>query len=917
MKIKHIIACASLLVLSACTGGHFISDKSEREEVHNDFRQRRAEIGNDQMFSVFDSELTAAEREALEFLYAYMPLADIANQDSDYFLENVRCSFTAREEMPWGEKVPEREFRHFVLPVRVNNEDLDGHRPIFYNELKDRVKGLSMYDAILEVNHWCHEHVVYRPTDARTSSPLATMRNAYGRCGEESTFTVAALRSVGIPARQVYTPRWAHTDNNHAWVEAWADGKWYFLGACEPEPVLDLAWFNAPASRGMLMHTKVFGKYHGPEDVMSRTARYTEINVIDNYAKSARADISVVDENGRPIPGATVEFKLYNYAEFYTVATKSTDETGHTSLSAGLGDMIVWVTHNGKFGFAKVTFGKDKEVTVVVDKTPGTNATYEIEIVPPAEPANIPAVTDAQRAENNRRLAIEDSIRGAYEATFPSEADAKNFCAKNGYRYDTDLYKAIIESRGNHETIMDFLAKYAGSTDDRRYAEAIITTTFRNYPKDLHDISAEVLDNKMADVRAANEGVQNGMVNNPWMRISNEMLTPYSAYFHDVIDSATRAALTGNEAALIQWVKDSIRVVDDCNLGGSPISPEGVWRTRMADPHSRDIFFVALAHSLGRPAEIDPVTGKVKIYRFHELNTDTMSREELVYELRKMFKGYEVNFDETSNSEAKATPVGELKMTYTPTAVLPNPKYYSHFSLSSIDAGGRLHLLEYPEPDVTADGITFSDFKYGKRIDAGNYLLVTGTRMAGGNVLATMTFFSVKSDETVEIPLTMRTDDEDIQVIGDFNSEGLYLPLTDVESDAGDATSVLSTTGRGYFVIGILGAGEEPTNHALKDIAAMSKELEQWGRPMILLFPYDDSRSRFKPEEFPGLPQTVSFGIDRNDAFRREIIKNLNLNENAPLPLFIIADTFNRVVYVSQGYTIGLGEQLHRVITKL
>lgn len=50
------------------------------------------------------------------------------------------------------------------------------------------------------------------------------MKTAYGRCGEESTFTVAALRSVGIPARQVYTPRWAHTDDNHAWVEAWVNG---------------------------------------------------------------------------------------------------------------------------------------------------------------------------------------------------------------------------------------------------------------------------------------------------------------------------------------------------------------------------------------------------------------------------------------------------------------------------------------------------------------------------------------------------------------------------------------------------------------------------------------------------------------------------------------------------------------------
>ena len=33
--------------------------------------------------------------------------------------------------------------------------------------------------------------------------------------------------------------------------------------------------------------------------------------------------------------------------------------------------------------------------------------------------------------------------------------------------------------------------------------------------------------------------------------------------------------------------------------------------------------------------------------------------------------------------------------------------------------------------------------------------------------------------------------------------------------------------------------------------------------------------------------------------------------------MFIIADTFNRVVFVSQGYTIGLGEQMQKVFQKL
>ena len=150
--------------------------------------------------------------------------------------------------MPWGKVIPEDLFRHFVLPVRVNNEHLDSARIVFYEELKNRVKSLSLYDAILEVNHWCHEKAIYTP-------PMPVPVRLWQRYARHTGvwrgiyLLVAALRSVGIPARQVYTPRWAHTDDNHAWVEAWADGKWYFLGACEPEPVLNLGWFNAPASR--------------------------------------------------------------------------------------------------------------------------------------------------------------------------------------------------------------------------------------------------------------------------------------------------------------------------------------------------------------------------------------------------------------------------------------------------------------------------------------------------------------------------------------------------------------------------------------------------------------------------------------------------------------------------------------------
>ena len=54
----------------------------------------------------------------------------------------------------------------------------------------------------------------------------------------------------------------------------------------------------------------------------------------------------------------------------------------------------------------------------------------ELDIVPPAEGANMPEVTPEQRAENDRRMAIEDSIRNAYVATFITEKEARKYARR-------------------------------------------------------------------------------------------------------------------------------------------------------------------------------------------------------------------------------------------------------------------------------------------------------------------------------------------------------------------------------------------------------------------------------------------------------------------------------------------------------
>ncbi len=106
--------------------------------------------------------------ECMDFLYASMSAPDAADYPRQFYEQNVRATLQAQAEMPWGSVVPHREFMPFVLPLRVNNEHLDESRIVFYDELKERVKGLSMSQAVLEVNHWCHEKVTYTPV---TSAP--------------------------------------------------------------------------------------------------------------------------------------------------------------------------------------------------------------------------------------------------------------------------------------------------------------------------------------------------------------------------------------------------------------------------------------------------------------------------------------------------------------------------------------------------------------------------------------------------------------------------------------------------------------------------------------------------------------------------------------------------------------------------
>ena len=233
---------------------------------------------------------------------------------------------------------------------------------------------------------------------------------------------------------------------------------------------------------------------------------------------------------------------------------------------------------------------------------------------------------------------------------------------------------------------------------------------------------------------------------------------------------------------------------------------------------------------------------------------------------------------------------------------------------------GRPRLLTFDEGEVDMGGGMDWEhaFRDGYPLEAGRYLLVSGNRSSDGSVPVTMKFFTVREGETTTVDLVIREDTEKVAVIGSFDAESLFHGLS---GESLTKQSVLSAVGRGFYALAVVEPGKEPTNHFLRDLSAVRTELEAWGRPILLLTGSEAAMEKLQAEIAAGrygtLPSTVLFGIDTK-GIRSKLVDCLDLTlPGGRLPIVILADSFNRVFFCSEGYSIGLGAQLCDVIARL
>lgn len=796
---------------------------------------------------------------ALKFLYANMPCSDVGNYSLETYLDYARQGVYLWENSPYRKEIPEDIFLNDVLFHRVNEEEIKPCRRLFWEKIQSRIERMDMKHAILEVNYWCAQEMTYQTTDDRTSSALDCYRKGYGRCGEESVFAVNALRSVGIPARQVYAPRWSHCDDNHAWVEVWCGGEWHYLGACEPEAVLDKGWFTNAASRAMMIHSRFFTSVNagdcceqGEQDAevcCENEAGRDGINVMENqlrrYAKTKTITIRVEDLDGCPAEGAQILAEVLNYSEFSPVAKLAADADGTASLETGLGSLHIFAELGGEYGECLIDTREEDFCVCVLGEEKAEDAWVDFDMIAPADTASGKnTVSKEQEAENNRRTAECAEIR----------------------RKKTESFHPLWKD--------DFLK------DDPQSAEKYMSVLSM---KDRTDADPEVLKEHYEESLIYKEKYPEEIffpyIWNP--RVADEVLTKWRCSILEAFSDRQKGEFRRNPTSIWGWIQENIVSRPDRERLTVYTVPAAVLRLGIAENNSRKVLFVAICRTLGIPARLNPADGAVEYLE----------------------GGSFVRVLEEREKDAHLTLLAGEGQEWT---------YFLDWSLARLEKDGY-HSLKWKD-------VSWKDGRLEKDVEPGEYRLLTSNRLPTGNIFAKRYDFAVEKGGHQEITLELR--EADLADMLDHHSIPDY-DLTDPEGRVHSTGELTDVIGKAYSgqelpsdkrrILFWLEVSKEPTEHILNELMEMQEEYRRCQDQLIFIVRgsedlTDPTLTRCRA----ALPEVKiyfdTFGKDQEMTARRMYV------DPGKLPLLVVTDGRATGMFAASGYSVGMADMLLRVL---
>lgn len=180
-------------------------------------------------YSLFRTEITARNYRAwLDSLgLAVRPRteSDLEAMTAEYLIRNIDLAFEARERYPWARHYSDSVFLRYVLPYRIDAEELTDWRTFFrerYEPMVDTMAGRKDIRGVArliirDVRSWFEFHpeaLMLKPA----FTPEEAMACGRGECNSSADIFVLALRAMGIAATKDMIPVWGTSDGGH--VEA-------------------------------------------------------------------------------------------------------------------------------------------------------------------------------------------------------------------------------------------------------------------------------------------------------------------------------------------------------------------------------------------------------------------------------------------------------------------------------------------------------------------------------------------------------------------------------------------------------------------------------------------------------------------------------------------------------------------------
>ncbi len=605
-------------------------------------------------------------------------------------------------------------------------------------------------------------------------------------------------------------------------------------------------------------------------EVVCRTAGFTEVNVLKNYAYTHRLAVKVVDEAGLPVKDATVSFQVVNFAEFFSIATISTDQNGLVELLTGNGDLMLYAEKNGHIAYQKVSVPVNQQVTLTL-QVPDLNNRVESFMMRASSGKEIPSRDVGDRTAHQARLHHEDALRSAYEHTFIDSTSVVKL-ARDINIDNAAAWQIIRQTRGNWPNVLQFL-QYAGNQHDNR-ALALLSVVSA---KDLRDTPFEVFAdhwNNTPDVLARYPQQFQHYVLNP--RIRNEKITAYKAVLQQVFGSKVSGSDSEMVTTVLKWINENVEVRNDANYWNVPISPVGVLNLRVADCNSRDIFFVAVMRSLGLPARIEQVRLQPQV----------------------LLDALWVDVDIEAVA-VQQRPAGTLVVNFeAPSALQLLPKYYSQFTLARFN-GASFVTLDYSGSDV------FNKFPATLTVDAGFYSLVSGLRLPDGSFSTRRHFFMVDEGETVNVLLEIpQAEVKAANIDVDINLNRMVEMIS-----TGELVNLSKLANAEGIALIWIDPAREPTRHIINDLLRLKNSLDRWPGHFVLLIAPENITPGFSHANYSGLPTRTHFVKDAN-AWIEQIGQSSDRDFAGRLPVVFLINNQGELIFQSSGYRIGIGDDI-------